>query len=76
MRINRTFSLPVPLVIKLKTQRNQSAVVERAVSKYLNEKDEFSLMDIPTKQLLSVLTNRDDLSPIVRATIQAQLSTS
>jgi hypothetical protein len=60
MRINRTFSLPVPLVIKMKSLRNQSATVERAVSKYLNEKEEFELGDLPLFQLMSAVAARTD----------------
>lgn len=76
MRINRTFSLPVPLVIKLKSSKNQSRIVEKAVRKYLDEKDEFSVSDVPTRQLLSALSNRDDIDDVLRAAVIAQLSTS
>lgn len=76
MRINRTFSLPVPLVIKLKLQKNQSRIVEKAVRKYLDEKDEFSVSDLPTRQLLSALSNRKDIDDVLRAAVIAQLSTS
>lgn len=70
MRINRTFSLPVPLVIKMKSLRNQSATVERAVNKYLNEKEEFSPSDIPSRSLLSAITNRDDVPDHLKVVIQ------
>lgn len=76
MRINRTFSLPVPLVIKLKSSKNQSRIVEKAVRKYLDEKEEFSLSDLPTRQLLSALSNRDDIDGVLKAAVIAQLSTS
>lgn len=76
MRINRTFSLPVPLVIKLKSSKNQSRIVEKAVRKYLDEKDEFSVSDLPTRQLLSALSNRKDIDDVLRAAVIAQLSTS
>ena len=76
MRINRTFSLPIPLVIKLKSSKNQSRIVEKAVRKYLDEKDEFSVSDLPTRQLLSALSNRKDIDDVLRAAVIAQLSTS
>mgnify|MGYP003325762434 CR=1 FL=1 len=76
VRINRTFSLPVPLVIKLKSSKNQSRIVEKAVRKYLDEKDEFSVSDLPTRQLLSALSNRKDIDDVLRAAVIAQLSTS
>ena len=76
MRINRTFSLPIPLVIKLKSSKNQSRIVEKAVRKYLDEKDEFSVSDVPTRNLLSALSNRKDIDDVLRAAVIAQLSTS
>ena len=76
VRINRTFSLPVPLVIKLKSSKNHSRIVEKAVRKYLDEKDEFSVSDLPTRQLLSALSNRKDIDDVLRAAVIAQLSTS
>jgi len=59
----------------LKGCRNQSAVVERAVNKYLNEKDEFRLVDVPTSALLAQLTNRDDCPKAVLLLIQNELTT-
>ena len=73
MRINRTFSLPVKLAIRLKACRNQSAVVERAVNKYLDEKDDFSLADVPTRQLLAALHARD-LDPVLNAALLSSLN--
>lgn len=60
MRINRTFSLPVPLAIRLKSCRNQSSVVSKAVKKYLDEKEIYSLTDIETRRLLAVVSSRED----------------
>ena len=60
MRINRTFSLPVSLAIRLKSCRNQSSVVSKAVKKYLDEKEIYSLGDIETRRLLSAVSGRED----------------
>jgi len=58
MRMTKTFSLDVKTIIKLKGCRNQSAVVERAVNKYLNEKEEFDMGDVPLFQLMSAVAAR------------------
>ena len=73
MRMTKTFSLDVKTIIKLKACRNQSAVVERAVNKYLDEKDDFSLADVPTRQLLAALHARD-LDPVLNAALLSSLN--
>ena len=75
MRMNKTFSLDVKTIIKLKAQRNQSMTVEKAVNKYLAEKDDFSLADIPTRQLIAALLHRTD-DVVLSAALKNQLSTS
>ena len=60
MKINRTFSLPVALAIRLKSCSNQSSVVSKAVKKYLDEKDVYSLIDVETRHLLAVISGRED----------------
>lgn len=75
MRMTKTFSLDVKTIIKLKAQRNQSATVEKAVNKYLAEKDDFSLADIPTRQLIAALLHRTD-DVVLSAALKNQLSTS
>jgi len=49
--------------------------VEKAVNKYLSEKDDFSLADIPTKQLIAALLHRTD-DVVLAAALKNQLSTS
>ncbi len=73
MKINRTFSIPVALAIKLKTVRNQSALVSKAVSKYLNEKEDYSAGDMPSRGLLSAITNREDVPEHIKVVIQHYL---
>ena len=76
MKINRTFSIPVKLALRLKAVRNQSALVSRAVYKYLDEKDEFSSSDMPSRSLLSAITNRDDVPEHIKVVIQLHLETN
>ena len=75
MRMTKTFSLDVKTIIKLKAQRNQSMTVEKAVNKYLAEKEDFSIRDIPTKTLIAVLLHRTD-DVVLAAALKNQLSTS
>jgi hypothetical protein len=75
MRINRTYSLPVSLVTKLSRERNQSRTVEKAVYKYLSEKEDYTLSDIPTRQLMAALMARK-VDPVLDAALLNQLSTS
>ena len=75
MRMTKTFSLDVKTIIKLKAQRNQSMTVEKAVNKYLSEKEDFSLADIPTRQLIAALLHRTD-DVVLSAALRNQLSTS
>jgi hypothetical protein len=75
MRMTKTFSLDVKTIIKLKSCRNQSATVEKAVLKYLNEKDEFDLGDVPVRQLMAALHARD-VCPVLNAALINQLTTS
>jgi len=74
MNINRTFSLPVGLAIKLKAERNQSRTVSRAVEKYLNDREEFSPADIPIRQLLAALHARLECPDHLKAAILHELT--
>ena len=69
MNINRTFSIPVATAMKLKGERNQSRTVTRAVNKYLDEKEEYSPSDLPTRQIMLVLRLREDCPQSIRVLI-------
>ena len=60
MNINRTFSIPVATAMKLKGERNQSRTVTRAVNKYLSDREDFSLKDVPIWSLMSQVADRTD----------------
>ena len=62
----KTFNLRRSTIKIVKTKVNQSEYVDRAIMKLHNHeqaiikyRDEFDLRDIPTNQLLHVLTHRD-----------------
>ena len=69
MKINRTFSIPVKLALRLKAVRNQSALVSRAVYKYLDEKEEFSSSDLPLREMMAALSARKDCPEGIKALI-------
>ena len=69
MNINRTFSIPVATAMKLKAERNQSRTVTKAVNKYLDEKEEYSPSDLPTRQIMLVLRLRKDCPAAIRVLI-------
>ena len=74
MKINRTFSIPVSTAMKLKTVRNQSAVVSKAVEKYLADREDFSIADIPLRQAMASLQARKDCPDSIKALIQLELN--
>ena len=75
MNINRTFSIPVATAMKLKGERNQSRTVTRAVNKYLDEKEEYSPSDLPTRQIMLVLRLREDCPKAIRVLIDDYFNT-
>lgn len=58
MKVNRTYSMDYDLVIQLARKANQSAVVCRAVRKFLNDEDEVTPADFSSMRLLASLQAR------------------
>ena len=73
MKINRTYSMDHDLVIALAKKSNQSLEVCRAVRKHLNGEDEFSLRDVPTRQLLASLLSRSNVADSLKGVIRVYL---
>lgn len=73
MNINRTFSLPVATAMKLKGERNQSRTVTKAVNKFLADREDFSLGDVPIRQLMAAIHGRDDCPEHVKAILLLEL---
>ena len=74
MNINRTFSLPVATAMKLKGERNQSRTVTKAVNKYLSDLQDFSVGDVPIRQLMAALQARDDCPETLKAILLIELN--
>jgi len=58
MKVNRTYSMDMDLVIQLAKKHNQSREVCAAVRKHLKGQADFSLADVPIRQLLASLQSR------------------
>lgn len=73
MKITRAYTLSSDVVRILKNKPNKSEFVERAVRKMHNQEDEFNLNDIPTRQLMAALQQRDDCARHIKIILWDQL---
>lgn len=69
-------NIPIELAIRLKdkTKGTRSRVIERALRGYLDAKEEFTIGDIDTRQLMAALHGRDDISDALKAVILSELN--
>ena len=74
MKVNRTYSIDVHLVHQLRSKRNQSAIVCRALKMFLAGEDEYSTSEVATRTLLASLQGRSDISEQLNAVITAELT--
>jgi hypothetical protein len=74
MKVNRTYSIDVSLVTQLRAKRNQSDTVCRALRLYLAGEDEYSVSQVPTRNLLAAIHGRHDISEQLKAVIHAELT--
>ena len=69
MKIARTFTIDYHLYQELRKKPNQSRIVERSIRRYLNADEDYSIAEIPTKQLMAALHARDDIPSHLRAAL-------
>ena len=74
MKVNRTYSIDVSLIQQLRSKRNQSDTVCRALRLSLAGEDEFSIGEVPTKTLLAAISGRHDISEQLKAVLVAELT--
>lgn len=60
MRITRAYTITPEVKRILDTKVNKSDYVCRAVRKFHTQEAEFDLRDLPTRQLMAALQQRDD----------------
>lgn len=73
MKINRTFSIDYQIAKELKEKHNQSAIVEAAVKRYLQADEDFSIGEVSSQRLMSVLYYRKDTPAILKAVLKVIL---
>lgn len=73
MKINRTFSIDYQIAKELKEKPNQSAIVEAAVERYLRADEDFSISEVSTKRLMSVLYYRKDTFAVLKGVLKVLL---
>ena len=73
MKINRTFSIDYQIARELKEKHNQSAIVEAAVKRYLQADEDFSIGEVSSQRLMSVLYYRKDTPEILKAVLKVIL---
>ena len=73
MKINRTFTMDLSTIELLKGKMNKSLIVNLAVRRYLHDQDSYSPSDMKSKQLLAILSQRTDMSPILINAIKFEL---
>ena len=69
-------NIPVSLAIRLKdkTKGTRSRVIARALQAYLDEKDAFTIDELPSRQLMAALLSRDDVTQALKAVLLAELN--
>ena len=76
MKIARTFTIDYNLAVELQKKPNQSRIVERSIRRYLAADEDYSLSEIPTKQLMAALHAREDTPRHIKIIIYDQLTSS
>ena len=75
MKISRLYTMDIENITKLNRVQNKSALVNKAVRKYLNEKESFNVADLDTKVLISVIYAREGKESVLGALIEAYWAT-
>ena len=76
MKIARTFTIDYHLYQELRKKPNQSKIVESSIRRYLNGDEDYSLNEIPTKQLMAALHAREDCPRHIKIIIYDHLTFS
>ena len=74
MKIARTFTIDYHLYQELRKKPNQSRIVERSIRRYLNADEDFSIEEINTIPLLSIVMEREDTPRQIKLLIQDYLT--
>ena len=72
--ISANIDIDVVKQLKHKTKGTRSRVVERALKAYLEEKEAFNITDIPSRQMMAVLSQRDDIPDHLKVLLMRELT--
>ena len=73
MKRTRSYTLNDDVITILKYKPNKTEFVERAVRKMHKQEEQFNLADVPTRQLMAVLQQRDDVARHIKIILWDQL---
>jgi len=74
MKVNRCYTMELRTLELLARKKNKSLIVNLAVRQYMKDELEFSLGDIPTRNVLAALTSRDDVPEHILLLIKSHLA--
>lgn len=73
MKIARTFTIDHKLVVELQKKKNQSLVVNKALIAYFHEEHFIELQEVPSKQMMAALLERDDVPEALKYYLRYQI---
>ena len=73
MKTTRSYTLSDDVITILKYKPNKTEFVERAVRKLHKQEEDFDISDVPTRQLMAVLQQREDCARHVKIILWDQL---
>ena len=73
MKRTRSYTLSDDVITILKYKPNKTEFVERAVRKLHKQEEDFDISDVPTRQLMAVLQQREDCARHVKIILWDQL---
>lgn len=74
MKVARLYTMDLDNLEKLGRRVNKSETVNRAVRKYLNDKDAFRGLDCDTIDLIRWLLSKDDISEQLKILLKLEYS--
>lgn len=72
--ISANIDVDVVKSLKHKTKGTRSRVVERALKAYLEEMEAFNITDVPSRQMMAVLSQRDDVPDHLKVLLMQELT--
>lgn len=69
-------NIPIGIAIRLKdkTKGTRSRVVARALEAYLDAKEAFNITDVPSRQLMAVISQREDVPEHLKVLVMQELT--